>query len=305
MWDLMILGHVWMGLLGLGACALFWPWGSGGRELWRWEVVWPVVGVSVAYLLGQVGMMYAMKHDDPSRVTPLFSFKVLMQAVVTWAFGASLAADRGGMTWLQWVAVGLCVAAAVSMNFSGKPPRRRALLGVAWTVVVFAISDYHIGWLVRGVGHVEPAMSNGRVAVLAAGMQYVFCGLAALPCIGLVERGGRRDWGEALPFAAAWFGSMMFLFAAFGLVGVVLGSILQSTRGLMTMVLAAGVARLGHEHIEPRHERGVILRRAAAGLLMFVAVSLYVIKDPRLIKLSGGGADWRGVQWSRKSIIFC
>jgi hypothetical protein len=60
---------------------------------------------------------------------------------------------------------------------------------------------------------------------------------------------------------------------------------MQCTRGFMTILIGAGLMYLGLEHIEPRQPRAVILRRIAAGFLMFLGISLYIVRDPRNIKL--------------------
>ena len=83
------------------------------------------------------------------------------------------------------------------------------------------------------------------------------------------------DWLYALPFAAAWLLSMVFLYACFALIGPVFGNILQSTRGILSIVLGAGLARLGVEHLEERVPRAVLLQRIGAALLMCIAVWLF------------------------------
>jgi cytochrome c biogenesis protein CcdA len=104
---------------------------------------------------------------------------------------------------------------------------------------------------------------------------------ASLPWVGSQKV---RDWRDSLPFAVLWFIAMMCLFTSFGIVGVVLGNILQSTRGLMSIVLATLLIKLGHLHFEAASTRHVFLRRLASGTVMFAAVSLYVLKDSANIR---------------------
>jgi len=87
------------------------------------------------------------------------------------------------------------------------------------------------------------------------------------------------DWKDALPFALTWFAAMLLLFYAFSAVDILLTTILQCTRGFLTIVLAYVVMHWGHHHIEPKMPRWILVQRLAAGVLMFVGISLYVVKD--------------------------
>jgi hypothetical protein len=69
----------------------------------------------------------------------------------------------------------------------------------------------------------------------------------------------------------------MCLFACFGLIGVVHGNIVQSTRGLISIGIGYLLARAGHAHIEERVSRATMLRRVVAGVLMLLAVALFTL----------------------------
>ena len=70
---------------------------------------------------------------------------------------------------------------------------------------------------------------------------------------------------------------MVGLYCCFGLVGVVFGNILQSTRGVMSVAIGATLAQLGWHELEQRVDRVTLLRRLAAALLMTAAIALYVV----------------------------
>jgi len=82
-------------------------------------------------------------------------------------------------------------------------------------------------------------------------------------------------WVRAVPFAVTWFAAMLFLFGCFARIDVVYGNIVQSTRGLMSIGLGALVAAAGFERLERRVDRGVLLRRLGAALLMTGAIVLF------------------------------
>ena len=177
----------------------------------------------------------------------------------------------------------LCVIACLSINQIGGRMRTRALVAVLFTATSFACSDWSIGVAVARFLQ-SPHMSILRASLLTQGCVFVMLAVVAIAFLPLLRSPRKMDWREASPFALTWFSSMIFLFFAFGQIGVVLGSIMQCTRGFMTIFLGAGLMYLGLEHIEPRQPQSVILRRIAAGFLMFLAISLYIVRDPRNIK---------------------
>lgn len=64
---------------------------------------------------------------------------------------------------------------------------------------------------------------------------------------------------------------------AFAFVGPVFGIILQSTRGIMSIIVGVAVSRLGLLHIEAHITHNVFIQRLAAALLMTIAVALYAM----------------------------
>jgi drug/metabolite transporter (DMT)-like permease len=300
--QLLVLGHLWMGVLSVVALAFVWP--AGGID-WS-AVAWPLFFTTVFYIGGQIGLMMALKYAEPSRVSPLLTFKLFVPAVLASLWGQPVGATAPGLTAWQWMAVVIFVGAAYILNLTGGQLKKRAIFGLVLATVVFAGSDWSIGYLIRALLKL-PRMSNLHASLLAEAISYFTTGVLAISLLPWLGTKKPRDWVDAAPFGITWYIAMVFLFMAFSEVGVLLGSILQCTRGFINILMAAALIRLGHEHIEPAHAPGVIAKRLAAGLLMFVAITLYVIKDPRHIKLSGGGIgdQPRGAPWSQRVTIFC
>jgi hypothetical protein len=69
--------------------------------------------------------------------------------------------------------------------------------------------------------------------------------------------------------------AICLLFACFGLIGVVYGNVVQSTRGIMAVGIGWIVAHIGHAHLESKVSRRVFRRRVAGAILMTAAVILY------------------------------
>jgi len=111
-------------------------------------------------------------------------------------------------------------------------------------------------------------------------MTYTVCGV-----IGLATAWHQKAFRipkvqrYALPYAFTWLTGMCFLFATFSTVGVIFGNMLQSTRGLISVLLAAVVLRAGWKGLETRTSRGVFwLRLGGAGLMTLAIILYYAVK---------------------------
>ncbi len=229
-----------------------------------------------------MGLAMALKHAEASRVSPLMTSKLILSALLVLLYGQPVGSASRWLTPLQWAGVAMCIVAGISINFTGGRMKTAAIIGIAWSAGSFSLSDWFIN---RGIAaFTTPEISAYRASLLTGVFGYILTGLIALP---LLRRLGSRDprtWLDSAPFAITWFGAMFGLFTAFALVGIMLGSILQCTRGFITILLGAALMRLGHHHIEPHAPRSVMVRRLAAGLLMFAGITLYVLKDGEQIR---------------------
>jgi drug/metabolite transporter (DMT)-like permease len=263
MMRLLVLGHALQGAVSLPLTWALWP-----DELPELTQFLPeLVGTAGFYMAGQFGLFVALRYTDASRVSPLLGLKVAILAGVTVAFlGDALSAG-------QWIAVFVSVAAAFVLNYTGGAIPWPATLALLLTCVGYSLSDLCIRLL---IDELEPVPAL-HAAVWGAAATYVLCGLTTLALLPWYGSRRPRDWVAAAPYAGAWLTAMMFLYTCFGLVGVVFGNILQATRGIISVVLGAGVARLGHVHIERHVPRAIFWRRFAAAAMMFAAIILFVL----------------------------
>ena len=173
----------------------------------------------------------------------------------------------------QWTAVGLAIAGAWLLNWTGGHFPSRVLATILLTCLGYAVSDLYIRALIESLAPVPPL----RAALVGVALSYIVCGVAVLP-IGF--RVGRVTWSDvrrATPYAVTWLASMVFLFSCFALINVVLGNIVQSTRGLISILLAPVMARSDDwGHLEAAQSPHAVLRRASVAVFMTVAVALYV-----------------------------
>lgn len=295
--QILVLGHVWMGLFSAILLWAAWP----GNGLPISQMLEPLLSMTAFYLVGQSATTFALRYAEPSRVSPLMGFKIVVLAILASFLTQPRISGQPlppGLTPLQYIAAALAVAAALALNTSvggGGALRRRAALSILIACVAYSFADWNITRTNIAIFRLAPGISALRASLLSAGLCYLlagFVGAALLPAWGSRKP---KDWSDAIPFALLWFIAMLFLYACFSEVGPLLGNILQSTRGLISILLGSLLIYLGHLHIEPVTGKGVLARRLAAGLLMFAAVALYVIRDPQQIKLWLWRQDTAGV----------
>jgi len=234
----------------------------------------PLVASAGFYLLGQCALALLLRRSDASRIAPLLGLKIVMLAGITACIlGEPLDA------W-QWAAVGLGTVAALALQTGAGGIAWRELPLVLLTCLTFSLSDLAIVALIKAlVTPVAGALPLGRIhaGALAMAITYAACGAVALPLVVCYPPRHRADWIAAGQYAAAWLGSMTALYVCFGQIGVVFGNILQSTRGIMSVVLGAALAHLGWHDLEQRVDRATLLKRVAAAALMTAAIALYAI----------------------------
>jgi drug/metabolite transporter (DMT)-like permease len=227
------------------------------------------------YLLGQSSLFATLKRVEASRMAPLLGLKIVMLAVIV-SFVLGHVLDTR-----QWLAVALSVAAAVMLQAGRGAVPAGAFGFVLSCCLCFAISDIFILRLIDGL-RAEAIESSEVISRLHAGglamaLAYGLCGILFVPLVVALRPYTRTDWEAAAQYASAWLLSMVGLYCCFGLVGVVFGNILQSTRGVMSVAIGAALAHLGWHELEQRVDRATLLRRLAAALLMTAAIALYVV----------------------------
>jgi drug/metabolite transporter (DMT)-like permease len=268
---LLVLAHLLMAAVCIPLAWVAWPARSPDMR----QAVMPLAASVGFYVLGQMALFAALKRVEASRLAPLMGLKIAMlAAIVSLALGHMLDTR-------QWLAVMLSVAAAALMQAgSGAVPARPVAL-LLTCCFCFAIADLAIIDLIDALqtGASVAGETVGRLHAggLAMTLTYAACGAVFAPLVPWLRPLERDDWLAAAGYSVAWLLSMCGLYCCFGLVGPVFGNILQSTRGVMSVLLGAGLAHLGWHELEQRIDRATLLRRVAAALLMTAAITLYVI----------------------------
>ena len=268
---LLAVSHLLMAAICIPLTWAAWPATSPPVQLFAG----PLAASVGFYLLGQTSLFAALKRVEASRMAPLLGLKIVMLAVIV-SFVLGHVLDTR-----QWLAVALSVAAAVMLQVGRGAVPIGAFGFVLSCCLSFAISDIFIIRLIDGLqaGAMTSSVAISRLHAggLAMALTYGLCGLLFVPLVVALRPYTRTDWVAAAQYASAWLLSMVGLYCCFGLVGVVFGNILQSTRGVMSVALGAALAHFGWHELEQRVDRVTLLRRLAAALLMTAAIALYVI----------------------------
>lgn len=261
--DLMVASHLIMGVAAV--LLLVFSWSPEIPPLRGY--IAPVLGTAGFYIAGQYGFFNVIRRVEASRVAPLLALKIPALALLTVLLGQG--APQG--VW-QWLAVAIFVTGAFLLNRAGREIDAKTAAWFALTIAGYCLSDLSITRLVPAL---EP-LPRLHAAVVGAAMSYVLCGIAALvvtPFFG--DHKSRSEWVYAGPYAAAWFIGMLFLFGCFASVGAVFGNILQSTRGIMSVVLCAALVRFGWLGVEEPVSRSVFWRRTVGACLMTLAIAVF------------------------------
>lgn len=259
---LLIVAHAIMGLFAVALLPLAWQSDIPSVQAW----IGPLLCTSGFYLAGQLSLFRMMKYTEASRVSPLLGLKILTLAILSVVILGETLSGR------QWVAIALCALAAVALTVTGETVDYRALVWLGIACLMYSGSDLNITRLIQSLAPIAPLQAG----ILGTCMTYTVCGVIA--CVLMPFSGGvgeRADWRLGFPFAVCWLLGMFFLFTCFSYVGTVFGAILQSSRGIWSVLIGAGLAAAGHAHLETRLPASLLIRRILAAVMMCVAIWLY------------------------------
>ena len=219
------------------------------------------------YLFAQCAFFLALKRSDASRLAPLLGLKILFLA------GISIVFLNNSFSGLQWCGVLLCLGGAVMSNWSGGSIPLKSAALILTACCSYSFSDTYIKILINCLGYESIFFG----ALMAGALCYSFAGLCAVPMLFIVPGTALRQLKPAMPYSICWFAAMLLLFSCFGLIGPVFGNIIQSSRGIISVIIGAVVAMHGFSTIETQIPAGVLSRRIIAAVLISAAVILFIL----------------------------
>jgi drug/metabolite transporter (DMT)-like permease len=221
-------------------------------------------GSAGTILMAQVCYFLAIRVVEASRLTSMLGIKIIFLVLLNMLlFGERLQL-------VHWMAVGLCAAAGLIMNHSGLKISLKALAAIIACCFFLAASDIADYRLVTAIKQ-DNQIFRG---ILATGFCYGTLGLVSLP--GLLFL--RFDWRKcksAIPYSCVWVLAMVMFYLTVSLLGTVFTGIIQSARGLISVLLGALLAWLGYAAVESKASAVVWISRLAAALLIIAAVAIF------------------------------
>lgn len=230
------------------------------------QYILPLLSATAFYIVGQAAIFYLMKEFQASRIAPMLGFKIVILALISTVFMDAKIHFR------QWAGVAAATVAVVMLNFSGGRMSLKSLLAILTACIGYSLSDLSIKQLIECL---RP-LSTVHASIYATSSSYLLCGLLSLIFMGPNRmRPLLNGMRFSIPYSASWLLGMFALFLCFGTVGPVLGNILQSSRGIISILIAIPAGVMGFSAIEPHVPGNILTLRLTAAILTVIAVWLY------------------------------
>jgi drug/metabolite transporter (DMT)-like permease len=259
--GLLIAAHCIMGIFSLVLIPFFLPKTMPAFS----HYAFPLFGGVASYLAAQACFFLSLKRTDASRVSPLLGLKIIILAAISIFF------LNQHFSPAQWGSIGLSLGAAYLLGNVGTKIPFKSWAWILGACFFYSLSDLCIKQLISRFN--EHGLF--RASILSTCLCYILSGIVSVACLPLFPFRSFARWKIAFPFAVFWYTGICFLFGCFGSIGVVFGNIVQSTRGVMSILMGSVVASRGYEHIEEKVAITVLVYRIFAGMLMIAAIALF------------------------------
>ena len=222
-------------------------------------------GEAATFITGQTSFFILLKKVEATRASSLLGLKLIPLAVIASLLGQDLS------VW-QWLAIVLCSLAAAGMNLTGLAMDLKSLFWLFTSVIFYALCDICLGGLMQVIEGSNTFMKS----VAGMGVCFTTLGIIALAFV-VRYKPSKRELFDVIPYSFCYFSSILLLLVCFCLVGVVSGNILQSGRGIISIVLGIILLRLGWEKTEGKVPLKTWIQRLVMAFLMLCAMTLYTL----------------------------
>ncbi len=263
--HLLAIAHVQMGIAAALLLWFCWP---------ETSIPFATIGLvviinSFAYMTGQAFFLLALKETNPSQIASLLALKLIGISM------GSLLILHLSISAFQIAGIALSLAAVLLLNSSHDRIPIKGLIFSLLAVIGYSSSDICITIIVKELEQAQIA----NPPIIGMTLVYICTGFMGMLMLPFLKDAFKKPvlWLSALPFAGAWFLAMNLLFHTFLLLGPVFGNILQTTRGIISVLLGKLVTSMGFKELEDKMSRYAFLRRLGAAILMTAAVCLFLV----------------------------
>jgi len=260
--HLLAVSHLILGAVSVGLAAFLWPENMPSLRTFGPSLL----GTALFYLAAQICFFLALKRTEASRLSPMLGSKIIILAIISVLF------LDDSFTSLQWTAIAFSFIAAILLTGAGSRVPITAIALITATCLGYCMSDINIKILIP---HFTPEMGKIPASMFSTSLYFIVCGIVSLIMLICLRKTPKTMWKDAIPFSIIWYAAMLCLFGCFGTVGIIYGNILQSTRGIISVVLAAFVSMMGFHKLEQKVSRWVLIKRIFAAALMTAAVAMF------------------------------
>ena len=261
--KLMVFSQIAMGIVSIPISLIFFPMGLFNKPI---ELIVVLLLWIAATCIGQFFFFATQKHIESSRLSSLLGLKIVVLAVFTAIFYG----QRLKIT--QIIAILLATACAFIMN-GGKSTRKITLPAIGFlmaTVISYCTADLIETNLMK-------ISASGNVWCDGLGVCatcYMILGFCMIPLLKKCD----FSWEQlkhGSPFGVLYFFSQVALFVSFGLIGPVFANVIQSSRGIISVIIAIMLCRFGWGSLDAHGSRGLWIRRIICAIVMSTAIVLY------------------------------
>jgi drug/metabolite transporter (DMT)-like permease len=226
-------------------------------------------GTVAAFWCAQCAVFTAQRYVDGSQLVPLLGLKLPMLAILNGLI------YREHFSWLQLLAIAMTVAAAFVLNNAGKRIPLKSFCALLVGCLCYSLSDIFLRIEVQQI-HEQVTVSQPLASAQCTFLAYLISGVVGaclVPCL----KGARvaKALAHSIPYGACWLTSIVFITLCFARLGTVNGSIVQASRGIMSVLMAPVLIMLGMTWLETRTGWWIYLRRLIAAAMMIGAIAFY------------------------------
>lgn len=260
--KLTVFSQFWMMLLGAALLLLLLPWQKVEINC---RLLLLTGGGIVCAQSAYFCFFRALQEIEASRLSALQGLKMIALA------GLNMVLFSQYPSLWQWLAIVLASFGAVGMNFSGGRLSFKGMVFLAAALISFAGSDIVSALIIKAVPGNSPLLR----AMAGTAFFFLCLGICSIP--GMIKCGfDRKMLRDALPYGICWFFAIAILLASFDILGVMLGAIIQSSRGIFSVLLGALLLKCGFSALEPPVSGKTWLKRGIMAAVMVLAMFLYV-----------------------------